>query len=271
MNLQIINEKLNRYLASDSGNHITSEQALTPEMTGLRIYDEPLVGIASADDPLFSKMKDPEAIGPHFMCPEEWMPEAKSVISVFLPYSGHIKRANAASASDVAVEWLHGRVEGQEVLLKTGEYLKSLLIEAGYNAVIPFLDDNFHHVESHDEGYTSNWSERHVAYICGLGTFGLSKSLITEAGSAGRLVSIVTDHVLPVTPRKYTELYQYCTFCGACIKRCPAQAISMEYGKKHEPCGDFVHHKRTDYPDHYGCGKCQTGVPCESKIPAKKE
>ena len=270
MNLQIITEKLNEHLASNTGNHITSEQALLPEMAGLRIYDAPLIGIASAADPMFVELKNPSVIGEHFRTPKQWLVSAGSVISIFLPYSERIRKANAASVSDVAVEWLHGRVEGQEVLLRTGKYLKSLLTEAGYKAVIPFLDEKFHHVESHEEGYTSNWSERHVAYVCGLGTFGLSKGLITKAGSAGRLISIVTDLILPVTPREYTEVYQYCTFCGACIKRCPAQAISLEYGKKHEPCGDFVHHKRTDYPDYYGCGKCQTGVPCQSAIPKKK-
>ncbi len=60
------------------------------------------------------------------------------------------------------------------------------------------------------EPFGSNWSERHVAYISGLGTFSLSKGIITEKGMAGRLISLVTDAPLPPTPRAYTELYEYC-------------------------------------------------------------
>ena len=40
--------------------------------------------------------------------------------------------------------------------------------------------------------YASNWSERHVAYVCGLGTFGC-QGLITSKGLAGRFGSIITD------------------------------------------------------------------------------
>ena len=36
-------------------------------------------------------------------------------------------------------------------------------------------------------GWRSTWSERHVAYVCGLGTFGLSGGLITEQGPGGAI------------------------------------------------------------------------------------
>ena len=266
-----INDRLNEYVSNDPGNYISKEQALIPSMEGLRIYDLPLIGIADALDPLFNKMLEPQVIGPHFLLPQQWLPDAKSVISIFLPYSDEIKKANSASVNDVAIEWLHGRVEGQEFLLQTGQHLKEYIESMGYKAVIPFLDSNFWKVESHEEGYTSNWSERHIAYICGLGTFSLSRSLITEAGSAGRFISIVTDMELTATSRQYTDVYEYCNRCGACISRCPAKAISIEHGKNQELCGDYVHHTRTDYPDYYGCGKCQTGVPCQSTIPSRVE
>ena len=80
------------------------------------------------------------------------------------------------------------------------------------------------------EPYASNWSERHVAYVCGLGTFGLSKGLITERGMAGRFGSIVTDAELAPTPRKYSDPFEYCTKCGACQFRCPAKAIDKSRG-----------------------------------------
>lgn len=260
---------LDDFVKNNSGNYISMDQALIPSMEGLRIYEEPLIGVASAADPLFDKMLEPDVIGPHFMKPEQWLSGAKSVISVFLPYTTEIKQANAAPANDIAIEWLHGRVEGQEFLLQTGVFLKDAIEDLGFKAVIPFLDEHFWLVENHEDGYTSNWSERHVAFVCGLGTFSLNRSLITKAGSAGRFISVVTDMESPVTDRDYTEFDEYCNHCGACISRCPAKAISLEHGKIQELCGDFVHHKRSDYPDYYGCGKCQTGVPCQSTIPSK--
>lgn len=262
-------DELKKFVAGDPGNYISREQALTPDMEGLRIYDAPLIGIAAASDQYFEKMKEPHIVGPQFMAPYEWLSDAVSVVSVFLPYSERICTANAEITDDVAVEWLQGRVEGQEFLIKTAEFIKARIISSGGKAIIPFTDRRFWKAESREEGYNSNWSERHVAFICGLGTFSLSRSLITKAGTAGRFISIVTDLVLPVTEREYTEFDQYCSMCGACIKRCPAGAISMEYGKKQEPCGNYVHQKRTDYPDHYGCGKCQTGVPCQRTNPRK--
>ena len=120
-----------------------------------------------------------------------------------------------------------------------------------------------------DASYTSNWSERHVAFVCGLGTFGLSKGIITEKGLAGRLVGLIVTETFEARKRKYTDLYEYCTRCGACIRRCPAGAISMEGGKRHSPCDTFLESTKKMYAPRYGCGKCQTKVPCESRIPKR--
>lgn len=267
MNINTITEKMNEFVASSAGNIINAEKALTPEQEDLVIYDMPLIGIASADDPLFSEMKKPDVIGPHFMLPEEWLSGAKSVISVFMPYSDAIKKANAAApGKEVSLEWLHGRIEGHEFLMKVIRYIESMLLNNGYKTMIPASDPRFEKDEF--EG-TSNWSERHIAYICGLGTFGLSKGLITKSGTAGRVISIITDAKLTATEREYTEVYEYCNFCGACVTRCPAGAISLEKGKEKLTCEAFVHKEHEIYSGYYGCGKCQTGVPCQSKIPCK--
>ena len=39
----------------------------------------------------------------------------------------------------------------------------------------------------------SYWSQKHVAYMAGLGKFGLHHMIITEKGCCGRLGSIVTN------------------------------------------------------------------------------
>lgn len=234
------------------------------ELKGMPIYDTPIFGVASAADPLFEKLREPGIVGPHYLSPQEWLSDVRSVISYFLPYSSQVRTANRIKG-DPAIEWLHGRYEGEFCNNGLRELLCMELKKAGAHALAPSLDPRFKRV-----GYNSNWSERHAAFIAGLGTFGLSKSLITEKGCAGRFGSVVTNLDLNATPRNYKDVYEYCNKCGSCISRCPADAITMD-GKKHDPCHHFVHlevEKR--FAPRYGCGKCQTGVPCENSRPSIK-
>jgi len=52
-----------------------------------------------------------------------------------------------------------------------------------------------------------------------------------------------------------------------CAENCPANAITVENGKDHYKCHAFVNKTGEKYKPRFGCGKCQTGVPCESRIP----
>ena len=55
--------------------------------------------------------------------------------------------------------------------------------------------------------------------------------------------------------------------CGACIRRCPAGAISAD-GKDHGVCSDFIDTEVLPlFAPRYGCAKCNVSVPCESGIP----
>ena len=65
----------------------------------------------------------------------------------------------------------------------------------------------------------------------------------------------------PATERKYTGIYDYCINCGACIARCPVNAISMAKGKDHIKCSLFQKKSMKLYEPRYGCGKCQICVP----------
>ena len=61
-----------------------------------------------------------------------------------------------------------------------------------------------------------------------------------------------------------------CTRCGACAHRCPAQAISLQEGKDHCTCRTWLLQMSERYAPRYGCGLCQTGVPCEHKNPSRR-
>jgi len=55
------------------------------------------------------------------------------------------------------------------------------LEDLGYVAVAPTLLPSFQYFREEKAGWASPWSERHVAYACGLGTFSLNDGFITSA------------------------------------------------------------------------------------------
>ena len=247
-------------------NYITEEAAIAPKYAGMRIFDAPILAFGSADDEIYLRFKSPEVIGAHFVQPIEWLLEVKTVISFFLPYRDEIKIANAASFDLPADEWLHGRFEGQMYVQCLSTYISDLLNNAGFKSLVPASDPRF----GYGGGiFTSNWSERHAAFACGLGTFGLSKGIITEKGTCGRIGSVITTLDLPKDERAYEGVYEYCATCGACAANCPANAITLAEGKDHALCSDFLEMTRERFDPRYGCGKCQVKVPCESGIPIK--
>lgn len=274
MNKQEIIDLAADFIQSSEYNSISEQVAISEKVVGLKIYEDPIFAFGDAEDALFDELKKPEIIGKHVLTPKEWMPEARTVITFFLPFTDAVREGNKRIKKHPSEEWLHGRIEGQDLLIKLCLFISSKLEEAGYKSLVPVLDKRFFTTtfdEDAAEGpglaFTSNWSERHAAYISGLGTFGLSKGLITEKGVAGRFGSVITN--LDITPdkRPYSDLYEYCSMCGKCGENCPVNAISVEHGKKHKVCSRFLDYTAEKYKPRYGCGKCQIDVPCESRIP----
>jgi epoxyqueuosine reductase len=117
-----------------------------------------------------------------------------------------------------------------------------------------------------------------VAYAAGVGTFGLSDGLITEAGIAEAVGSIVVN--LPFSSlERQSDIHANCLYyqkgtCKACIKRCPVRAIS-EKGHDKDKCAKFAFSQTLLNKERYGldiysCGLCMTGVPCSLRNPMKK-
>ncbi len=266
---QLVNE-ITEYLEKNPANYIQKEAAIKSDYIGQKIFEEAIYAVACADDPLFLQLKK-EVIGEHFLLPSEWQAKAKSVISFFLPFTAEIIRSNKAAGYPSEL-WLHGRVEGQEFVKALALYVADFFIQKGFKSVYPIEREEFFALRDDPKlGFTSNWSERHVAFICGLGTFGLSKGIITKKGMAGRLFSVVTEADLPKSKPYYTEIYENCSLCGACIPRCPVDAISLQKGKEHKPCYSFGQEIRKKFPPRHGCGKCQCFVPCTKGIPPKRK
>lgn len=133
------------------------ENAL-PGDRGAAIFDLPVIGFASAGDTLFLKLKEQNVVGPHHKLPREWLPEAKTVISYFLPFSAAVRTANRKPGLAPA-EWLYGCLEGEEFNDSLRRYIVDIIQQSGGKAVAPALEEDFAVVD-----LRSNWSERHVAH-----------------------------------------------------------------------------------------------------------
>lgn len=278
MNKQQIREQCAALFHTIPGNVLRETDKIDPQYVGTAMFDPPLVGFGAADDPLFEQFKSPEVIGPWHMSPEEWQPGAKTVISLFFPMSEAVLESNRRAKERASTLWVYARIEGQAFIHAYTEALCAWFREQGYGVCGPCGDPRFQQISAGKgiEGYPeikettfgSRWSERHAAYICGLGTFGLSKGLITARGVAGRFTSVIVTAPLEADARPYTDIYEYCIRCGACARRCPADAIDMDTGKDHIKCGLFQKQSAVIHHPRYGCGLCQTKVPCERGIPS---
>ena len=256
----------------------SGNQVLIPDLGKVTLFDTPLIGFASAQDEIFMRYKEPNVIGPLFWGPREWLPSAQTVTSFFLPFTAEVRESNREDRALPSAPWLYGRIEGQQFIQGFMEHIQNWLTDQGIGSCVPILDKRFKLQKNPVTGKSgrdfhveSRWSERHAAYACGLGTFGLSRGLITKKGMAGRFASIVLEAALVPDTRKYIGIDDYCTKCGACAARCPAGAITLEFGKNNIKCSKYVDELEIQYAPRFGCGKCQTKVPCEYGIPPQKK
>ena len=264
--------------------HNSPENTLRNE-TNEKAWDDPLVGFSRGDDHLYEEYK--KYVGPFHWTPREiflqTFPEIKvasndlTVISWILPHTEATKADNRKEKTYPAQRWARARHFGEAANNKLRGHVIAVLKTEGYRAVAPVLSVQWTRKISDLHGIASTWSERHVAYASGLGTFGLCDGLITARGKAMRAGSVVAQIDVPPAPRLYNDHHAYCLFyargtCKKCISRCPVGAIS-ETGHDKQKCDNYTHGKSRDYIiSHYGfetdaCGLCQTKVPCESKNP----
>lgn len=261
----LLSGELESWLAQPAHSTVPEGTTLGPAFAGMPLFDAPLLGVADAADPIFADFQKPGVVGLHHLLPAGLLPGAQRVVSVFFPYTAEICRANARDYRWPATEWLHARIDGQAHILAAVGRLVEWLQAAGHQAVMPAAHPLY---KAENNSFTSNWSERHAAYACGLGTFSLNRGLITQKGMAGRFGSLVTTARLAPTPRPYSRHDEYCSRCGACAAHCPVGAISLRAGKAHPPCSAFLDETAQKTPPYYGCGKCQVAVPCSRGIPA---
>jgi epoxyqueuosine reductase len=252
---------------------------------GVPLFDAPIVGVASADDPWFSRLK--EMIGEFYWTPQEALAlaapdaNAQSVICWCLPVAEVARKDNSLATKMPARTWAYVRTFGEEFLTRLRHGLEDRLRALGFSAIAPAVVEQCTVRPRPGVGLAANWSERHTAFVAGLGTFGISGGLITVRGIAHRTGSVVTDAPIPPTPRPYgDDPFAWCLrmsrgLCGECIKRCPVGSIGKNVqARDKEACRrhayEFISRQGREafgWEGVYGCGLCQAGVPCENRKP----
>jgi epoxyqueuosine reductase QueG len=256
---------------------------------GERIFEEPIIGFVPGDDPLFDQYK--RIIGPHHFTPAEIMawqaanngvpaPSANevSVVAVIMPISRQTRLDNRDLDKWSSERWAQTRLIGE---LFSQLYVREIITELmdhGVLAVCPSVTPMFNKKRYPKVGWASPWSQRHMCYAAGLGTFGLHNFFITEKGCTNRLTSFVVHKRLEPNRQRQDDIHAGCLHhqgkeCMKCARRCPVNAIGPD-GHDKELCYKYTK-KSIMYCNNnfhifiYGCGLCSTGVPCESRDPMR--
>jgi epoxyqueuosine reductase QueG len=235
---------------------LINKEVLESESKGF--FREPLVGFASAEDPLFAQL--PEIVGPeHVSSPKELLPEAKTVVAFFVPFSKDVVIQNK-KAAEVSPKWAQAYVHANNLINKISETLIEQISKNGITGTTIKATHTFDPVT-----LTTGWSHRSAAFIAGLGRFGLNRMLITPKGCAGRYGSIIIAEELTADLRPKEEPCTYFTNgqCQFCINNCPVKALTVNGIDKHK-CNNRlleVSKRFTDFGLCDVCGKCAIG-PC---------
>jgi epoxyqueuosine reductase len=269
---------------------------------GGRIFADPVIGASRGDDPIFQKYK--EVVGPEHLTPAEmWtqsgFPDCQGlvsqlyILSIVFPYVDQIREAGKLATGYPPDIYSIGRNFADDFMFDVLNKTITFLQHDGFQAMDGVRSKVFSIIARQDPPhFYSVWSERHIAFAAGLGTFSLHEGFITEVGCNHRVASLITDAPLEVTQRRSDDPYANCLFystgkCKKCVDRCPGDALSpeghdklkcREYGQitrknANDRLGDTLKprkHKinnkeKIDFPT--GCGLCQFGVPCTSKNP----
>ena len=231
------------------------------EMSLPILWRKPLVRFADAADSGFAQLR--EAVVPNHHLPGDYLEDAKSVLSWFLPFLPELGKDNDMDELS-SPRWAQSYLVTNEMAAWVNEQLVCFIREElGADAAVP-TDAGMIGIDNP----RSRWSQRHVAYLAGHGTFGKNNMLISDAGSVGRYFSVITS--LPVKPDIPVEeercLWKRDGSCGLCIKRCAVGALTESYFDRFK-CLEQCLINMERYPGADVCGKCTVELPCSYKIP----
>lgn len=225
------------------------------------IWREPIVGFADANSNYIKNL--PNIILTSHRLPSDYLEDAKIIVSYFLPFKKDIGQSNKEDGIP-SVLWGEAYIVTNEMATKINEHLINVLEKMGYKAADPGKAAEYNPIV-----LKSEWSQRHIAYQAGIGTFGINNMLISDKGSCGRYFSIITNlDIKPDEPLKEEKCkYKIDKSCGVCIQKCKIGALtynSFDRVKCSKNCD-----KNGEIIGIGVCGKCDVALPCSYKNPLK--
>ena len=221
-------------------------------------FREPLVGFASAADPLFEEII--RQVGDHHLRPADILPEVKTVVSFFLPFTPMVVKSNRGSGP-VSREWGRSYLAANILINRLGALASEMVVASGGLAASVPATHTFD-----EKTLKAGWSHRSAAMVAGLGRFGLNRMLIGPVGAAGRYGTIFISPELEPSPKPEDEpcLYFQDGRCQSCVRVCPVQALTVDGFDGHK-CYDHV--LKNSEMLNLGhlcdvCGKCVVAGPC---------
>lgn len=250
-------------------------------------WEDFLLAAARGDDPMFERFKN--AVGPFHWTPHQFFchhfpelraePQELAVISWVLPQREAVRLDHRKAVNRPSERWSRSRHYGELCNKLLRAHVARLLTRMGHPAAAPVDSASWRRFLDTPRSIASSWSERHIAFACGHGTFGLSDGLITPRGKAVRLGSVVARIDVEPARRPYgDDHHAWCLHfsqgsCTACAARCPIGAITEAGHDKDacrtflmQTCRPFVKERQLGF-EVSACGLCQVGVPCEHRIP----
>lgn len=251
------------------------------------VYGQPLVGFADAYDPYIQKL--PEIVSPTHELPQNILPSASIIIAYYVPFTKELAKTNLTVSSKAGADtvsdfplaspqWARAYEETNALFAELNDALigmiENLPEHPGHAAVTPKA------VTFYQDKLISDWSQRHVAYAAGLGTFGINNMLLTKHGCCGRYSTVITDLELEADHHLEEELclYKKKGTCGICVKNCPTGALTAdnydrfkcyalckENAKVYTEFGSSYTNEDGTGSNSVGsevCGKCVTSSPC---------
>ena len=207
----------------------------------------------------------PRIASEEHILPQNLLPEAKTLIVFFVPFVKELVEENITGPFPCR-NWGLAYEATNELIGQICERIKSILAVQGYMCALTPATHNFDEVK-----LMAKWSHKHLAHLSGLGRIGMNAQLITPAGCAGRLGSLVTEADLgdaPLVTGDELCLHKRGEKCLECFDRCPIQALSEE-GIDRRKCWERLKYNLQKTEQLAGlqdsthvCGKCVVGLPC---------
>lgn len=183
------------------------------------------------------------------------MEDAKSIIVCLFPYFIGINEDSNLSKSSFTVDY---HTIAKTKLEQIGEFLKKINPQFEY---MTFVDNG-------------PLADRYLAYLAGLGYFGINSHIITDKyGSYVFIGYIINNYAFePDKPQDKT-----CIKCGACVRSCPGCAISGDFDINPLLCRSYITQKKGELTEQdieilrksalvYGCDICQDVCPYNKDV-----